>query len=610
MKERNLVDLFLKQASRYPSRAALRFKRAGVYHDISWLEFRDYVVRVGLALQRMGIRKGDRVALLSENRPEWVYTDLGSLSVGAVVVPIHATSSVKEIHHILSHCAASTIFVSTAEQLARIDELRKDLPALTYVIAFDAAQDRDPDCLRFQPFIASIQAQDQSDMAHFQLLVGQVSLDDLATIIYTSGTTGPSKGVMLTHRNLLANCYDAKEALPIGENDIALSFLPLSHVFERMAGYYLAILCGATIAYAENMKMVPQNLLEVKPSLSCAVPRFFEKMRAEIQAHAEHVPTWRRRILEWAREVGQRTSPYRLQRKRLPPWLAVQQIVAKKLVYSKVYTQMGGRLRFFVSGGAPLAREIAEFFYTIGILILEGYGLTETSPVISVNRLESFKFGSVGRPLRQVETRIASDGEILVRGPSVMKGYYQDAEATREAVRDSWFHTGDLGKIDSEGYLYIIGRKKDIIVTSAGKNIAPQNIENAILADPAISQIVILGDGHNFLTALVVPDFEQVKAILGLPADIIPAALVQRADVHSLIAQRIEYRTRDCASHESIKYFTLLAREFSQDREEITLTLKIKRKVVAEHYKVAIEKMYEGAEERLHEGGNQFFYVL
>lgn len=610
MKERNLVDLLLKQASRYPSKAALRFKRGGIYHDISWFQFRDYVIRIALALDRFGIRKGDRVALLSENRPEWATADLGSLSVGAIVVPIHATSSLQEIKHILRHSSASTIFVSTSEQLARIHEMRKELPALTYVIAFDSAQDRDPDCLRFHHLVDQIQVEDRSSMDHFQLLVDQVSLDDLATIIYTSGTTGPSKGVMLTHRNLLVNCYDAKEALPIGENDTALSFLPLSHVFERMAGYYLALLCGATIAYAENMKTVAQNLLEVKPTLACAVPRFFEKMRDQIFSQANQGSGWRRCILRWAFELSKRTSTKEAQGKPLGPWLAVQHIVAKKLVYSKIKAHMGGKLRFFVSGGAPLARDVAEFFYSIGILILEGYGLTETSPVISVNRLESFQFGSVGRVLRQVEAKIAGDGEILVCGPSIMKGYYKDPHATAEAIRDGWFHTGDLGRIDSDGFLYVVGRKKDIIVTSAGKNIAPQNIENAILADPAISQIVILGDRHNFLTALVVPDFEQVKSLLGIPARTTPAELVQRADVHSLIAGRIEKRTRDFASYESIKYFTLLAHEFSQERDEMTLTLKVKRQVVAQHYQEAIDKMYEDAEIRLHEGGNKFFYVV
>ncbi len=380
-----------------------------------------------------------------------------------------------------------------------------------------------------------------------------------------------------------------------------------------MGGYYLSLMSGATIAYAENMNTVPVNLTEACPTIACGVPRFFEKMYARIQEEVSKSGFLAQAIFNWAVKIGTKSSQYRIQNKRLPFLLRVQNGLARTLVYSKIYRKLGGRLRCFVSGSAPLAKELAEFFYAVGVLILEGYGLSETSPVISVNRWERFKFGSVGLPLTHVETRLAEDGEIIVRGPSVMKGYYQDEQATSAAIRDGWFYTGDLGRIDEEGFLFITGRKKDIIKTSGGKMISPQNIENLVLGDSLISQIVIVGDKHKFITALVVPHFEPLRAFLrqtGQRVDETPEKLIQNPLVHELLRARIDERTKDLAAYEKIKYFTLLAKEFSQENGELTSTLKMKRSVVAERFQGAIRRVYLETENLADEARDRIFFVL
>jgi len=612
VKERNLVDLLIHQANQYHGRAALQVKRNGRYQDISWDEFLDRAVRIASALKYSGIQKGDRIAIYSENCPEWAFADLAILALGAVVVPVYPTASLRDVEHVLIHSGSSLIFVSTPEKLDFLSQLGEKIRQFKKIIIFDSAFKSHSVAISLADFMASVSDPEETLRQEFQSSVSKVGLDDLATLLYTSGTTGPPKGVMLTHRNFLINCYDAREALPISDQDVSLSFLPLSHVFERMGGYYLHLLSGTTIAYAENMNTVPENLREVRPTISCGVPRFFEKMYARIQEEVNKGGALKRVIFNWALRVGRESSQFRMKHEPIPFFLKCQYTLAERLVYRKIYQKLGGRLRCFISGSAPLARELAEFFYSVGVLILEGYGLTETSPVVSVNHWERFKFGSVGLPLKHVEVKLAPDSEILVRGPSVMQGYYQNPEATREAIRDGWFYTGDFGKMDSDGFLYITGRKKDLIKTSGGKFISPQNVEGLLLADPVISQIVVVGDKQRFITALIVPNFEQLKSILrseGVEAKESPGDLVQMKEVHALVRRRIEERTKDLASFEKIKFFTLLAREFSQEKGELTITLKMKRNVIAERFKDAIERMYRETENQ-DEGRDRIFYVL
>jgi len=607
--ERNLVDLLIQQTSRFTHRVVLRVKRQGRYHDIAWQELFDQVIKISACLREFGVKAGDRVALLSENRPEWTASDLAILSLGAATVPIYPTSSPKEVEYILSNSDSKIIFLSTLVQYERLKPALQAL-GLKKIVLFDPANSIDQNVSVLTDLLNAVQA-DEKNRSQFESSVSGVKLDDLATLIYTSGTTGPPKGVMLTHRNFLVNCYDAKEALPIDDRDVFLSFLPLSHVFERMGGYYLSLLIGSTIAYAESMLTVPENLLEVKPTVTCAVPRFFEKMYARIQSEIETKGGLSKRIFYWAVQVGKKSNQFKHEKRPMPTGLAIQHFLADKLVYSKIYQKMGGKLRCFISGGAPLAKDLAEFFYSIGILILEGYGLTETSPVISVNRMDRFKFGSVGLPLRHVETRITDDDEIIAKGPTIMKGYYKNDEATKSVIENGWFHTGDLGKLDSEGFLYITGRKKDIIVTSGGKNVSPQNIENALLSDPLFSQIVLIGDQHNFVTALIVPNFEQVKRELhdkGVRSEDATHDLIQNREVHRLFRVHIDERTKDLASYEKIKYFALLASEFSQEKGEITITLKIRRKAITQNYAGIINRMYQETEQD-NEGRNRIFFV-
>ncbi len=610
MNDRNLVELFLRQADHLSGKIALKFKSNGEYRDLRWNSFRGRVYETASALKVMGVERGDRVGILSENRPEWTFADLGVLTLGGILVPIHATSSAQEAEHILSHSGAKLLFLSTDTHYQTLKPILKNLKSLKKIILFDLSVSGEENVMQFDSFLKLANSNEKSERQIFlKEHANKIEPDHLATIIYTSGTTGPSKGVPLTHRNLLTNCYDTRNILPIDERDLGLSFLPLSHIFERMGGYYLSILCGATIAYAENMNTVGENLKEVSPTVACAVPRFFEKIQAQIMMQAQELPPLKRLIFNWAVEIGKKYATCQLQGKKPCLGLSVKRHFAQALVFNKIIKNLGGRLRFFVSGGAPLQQELGVFFYSLGILVLEGYGLTETSPVIAVNRPDRFKFGSVGIPLPSVEVKISDDGEVLVRGNSVMSGYYQNAEATRAAFCDGWFCTGDLGEVDSDGFLHITGRKKDIIVNSAGKKISPQNIEQDVLVDPAISQIVLIGDKRNFITALIVPQFNYVSKILALDEKITPNELVARPEVHALVRKALDEQTKNYAAYEQIRYFTLLAREFSPERDEMTLTLKIKRKVVSEHFKEAIERMYERASESRDEARAELFYV-
>lgn len=590
----SLIEMFRHRAEAQPSAPALWFKANGAYRFVTWTEFHEKVRQIALSLHLLDIRKGDRVGILSENRPEWAYADLGILSLGAVTVPIYPTTSERECQYILEHSEVSVLFASSA------DQLRKTQPFLgnkgfKQIICFDLKKSRPPDILTLAQCLEMGRRAHFNDCNLYDQLARQVAREDLATIIYTSGTTGPPKGVMLTHGNFLANCEAASEALPLGEGEKSLSFLPLSHVFERMAGYYFMIQQGASIAYAENMQTVPEDLLLVRPTIAASVPRLYEKMYARILETVEVSPPARRAIFFWALKVGRKTSEHRQRRMPLPFWLGIQFGLARLLVFNKLKRRLGGRIRFFISGSAPLAKELAEFFFAAEVLILEGYGLTETSPVISVNRPDRFKFGTVGPTLPGVEVRIAPDGEILTRGPHVMKGYFKNEEATREAIRDGWFHTGDIGEMDSEGFLKITDRKKDLIITAGGKNISPQNVENEILGDPLFTQVVTVGDRRPYVVALIAPNRTQLERLAegeGIRAGSWEE-LLKNSRVQQLVDQRLRERMKVLAPYEQVKYFHLLTKELSQEAGELTPTLKVKRRVIAERYASIIDGLYQ-----------------
>jgi len=594
---RTLCDLFYDSVDRHHKPEHLRHKRGGEWRGISSEEFRRAVEELSMGLRGLGVERGDRVAILSENRPEWAFADLATLTAAAVDAPIYSTLTPAQVLYILNDSEAKVLFLSSEAQGRKVAEIRAQAKHLRHVIRMDDVP------IEGTLSLDEVRAKGREALAKDPQAVrrraAEVKAEDLATLIYTSGTTGDPKGVMLLHSNLVSNVEAARQVFPqLTTEDVALSFLPLCHVFERMGGHYMMLRAGATIAYAESVDKVPANMLEVRPTIMLSVPRLYEKMYARVQEKVAADPPLRRKIFAWAMKVGRARFRHQVEGTTPGPLLRLKSAVADTLVFSKIKERTGGRLRLFVSGGAPLAREIAEFFGAAGLLILEGYGLTETSPVIAVNRPDALKPGSVGKPLAGVEVKIAEDGEILTRGPHVMRGYFRKAEATAEAIdKEGWFHTGDVGVVDDKGFLIITDRKKDIIVTSGGKNIAPQPIENLIKTNAFVAEVVMIGNKRNFPAALVVPNFEilekwaREKGVAHKNAQ----ELIARPEVVAHYEALIKELTKDLAQFERIKKITLLAHEFTLEAGELTPTLKVKRRVVEQKYKDVIDRMYEGA---------------
>lgn len=585
---------FLKQAENLKNSTALKYKKRGRYRDISWEEFRINVKNTALGLAALGIRRNNRIAILSENRPEWAYADLGILCIGAINVPIYPTNTKEEVFYILKDASCRAIFISDKDQLKKILSIKKRLKFLKHIILFDAHKQKIPGVISFKEFIKTGRVLERQKPYLFEELINQPVKEDVVTIIYTSGTTGPPKGVMLTHDNFLSNIRACFDIFPIGKTDIALSMLPLSHVFERMAGYYFMLMKGVQIAYAEGFRKVEKNIREVRPTVMCAVPRFFEKIYTRILDTAVKAPFFKKQFICWAINVGKEFSHEKLDSHHISPLLLTEYIIANKMVLGKLKEALGGRIRFFISGGAPLSKEIAEFFYSADIQILEGYGLTETSPVIAVNRLNSFRFGTVGKPIAGVKVRIAKDGEILTRGNHVMKGYFNKPRETKSAIKNGWFHTGDIGRFDKNRFLVIADRKKDIIITSGGKNVSPQNIENLLRTDRYISNVMVYGDRKKYLTAIIVPEFKNIQSYARYKKITFKniSELVKKPRIYDFIKRRIDKRQESLASYERIKKFILLDREFSLKAGEVTPTLKVKRRFVSEKFKDLLDSLY------------------
>jgi long-chain acyl-CoA synthetase len=563
------------------------------FTGIKFAEFREYIRSFANGLASLGIKRGDMVGIIAENRPEWSYSDLAILSLGAIDVPMYPSSTASTIEYILKDSGCKAVIVSNKLQLSKIQKIKNSVKLLKNIIIMNE-KDAGNGVLSMNEVMKKGKDFANSNPNFLNEEISKVKPEDLCTLIYTSGTTGEPKGVMLTHNNFVTNIRAAKQCIAIGETDIFLSFLPLSHSFERMAGYYTALSSGGMICYAESIDTVAENMLEVKPTIMTSVPRLFERIHAKVMKNVESSPPKKQKIFFWALETGKKYQEAKKKRK-ISLILAAKYKLADTLVFKKIKARTGGRLRFFVSGGAALPQNIGEFFESMGIIIIEGYGLTESSPVITCNRLDDYKFGTVGKPIPDVEVKIAADGEILARGPNIMRGYYNNKKATEEAVdKDGWLHTGDIGEFDKQGFIKITDRKKHLFKTSGGKYIAPQPLENIFTRSKYIDQFVLFGDNKTFLSALITPDFEALKEYAdshNIPYSEVEE-LTKLPEVYQIIEKDIATLQRNLANYERIRKFVILDKPFTIEGGELTPTLKVKRKLVEERYADLINGMY------------------
>jgi long-chain acyl-CoA synthetase len=591
-----LIQSFLTAVESYPNPRAQMHKEGGRWLSTSSAELMRKVAGLGTALEQSHIFPGDRVALFSPNRPEWHVADLAILGLGAVTVPVYFNESTDRLVYIINHSEAKAVIAVGPAQVDRLLACRDRLPSVETIIVAAYGKPLPPEVRHFKDVIGRTGPQ---DMMAFTRRASQVKSSDLASIIYTSGTTGQPKGVMLMHGNFSSNALDTLRVIDLRRTDVSLSFLPLAHVYERTMGY-VALFRGVTIAYVERMDEVPHALMEVRPTVAAAVPRFFEKTYAGIMEARGRLGRQQRKLFDWGLAVAREAIGWRAYGRPLPLKRMLVWYAANLLVYRRIRRRLGGRIRFFNSGGAPLGRDFAEFFWSIGVPILEGYGLTETSPVIAVNQTRAHRPGTVGPTIPNVDVRIADDGEIQVRGPCVMKGYYKAPEATAEVLSaDGWLSTGDIGHLDPDGFLVITDRKKDLIKTAGGKFVAPQPIENLLKSSPYILNACVLGDRRKFVGALIVPNFETMRArasresvTLGGSAEIPGHPWAQR-----LIGEEVARLTEPLARYERPKRFLLLDHDFTFENGELTYTLKLRRRLIETRFQSEIETLYAEAAE-------------
>jgi long-chain acyl-CoA synthetase len=589
-----LPQLFLRSVELHDKSAAFGYKADGRWVDVSHRDAFQRVYNAALGLQALNLAKGDRVGLLSENRLEWALADLATLSAGYITVPVYPTLPVSQVEYILRDSEARAVFVSNQAQLDKVVAARARLPRLLHVVSFDRECDAEG--------VVTLEALVErgrmvSPKPTFPELTSTVGKSDWASIIYTSGTTGTPKGAVLSHWNFVSNVIACLEVLPLGPKDTYLSFLPLSHALERTGGFYAMLSAGVTICYAESLDTLTDDMRAVSPTVMCAVPRFYEKTYTRIVEAVESSSGMRRNLFHWAVKSGRKYVSEKLDGS-VGVLTRGRRKLANALVFRRVQARTGGKLRYFISGGAPLGREIAEFFHAAGIPIMEGYGLTETSPVIAVNTFDNLKFGTVGKPLPGVEVSIADDGEILVRGDNVMQGYYKLPEETKAALEGGWFHTGDIGHLDDDGFLVITDRKKDIIVTALGKNVAPQAIEMRLVQSPYVNEAVLVGNRRKFLSVVIVPDFDRLEEF-ALSSHVPYASreeLVTAPQVAELFRAEIDSTCGSLARFEQPQKFVVLPRELTIADGEITPSLKVKRRVVEEKYRAEIDALYEERE--------------
>ncbi|MBI4534549.1 MAG: long-chain fatty acid--CoA ligase [Candidatus Melainabacteria bacterium] len=612
MSEETLVHIFWERVAANPERPAILYKTGGIYRPVIWREHGRVVELVSGGLLHQAVQAGEKIAIIANSRPHWTWADLAILSVGAVTVPIYPTLAAPEIEYLLRHSDVIGIFAENERQLNKLLCLKELPPQLRFVVLMEGKiplyQLPGIHVLTWEDLLKDAEVYLPSHPNILPERIAAISSQDLATIVYTSGTTGIPKGAMLLQGNLYAVCRSLSHLVGFYADDVSLSFLPLSHVYERVSGQFLAIYEGFVMAYAESLETVAQNMLEVKPTILNGVPRFYEKIYQRMLVEIRHLAKPQQYLIRWALALGRRAMRYREMARNgvddiVRKIYKAELRVAERLVFSRIRRRFGGRLRFLVSGAAPLSSEVQLFFETIGLSIIQGYGLTETAAPVCCNTPMGNRRGTVGRPLPGVEVQLAPDGEIMVRGPTVFAGYYKNDEATREAFQDGWFLTGDIGEVDADGYLRVKDRKKDIIITSGGKHVAPQFLENLFVGEGLISHVLVYGDKRKYITALITlhPDclaaFAKANAITYTSLE----ELTHHDRVKEAVEEVVSRKNQRLASFEQIKKFLILDRDFSVDSNELTPTLKIKRKVVTEKYKDLLDSLYEVEELELKE---------
>jgi long-chain acyl-CoA synthetase len=591
-----LPAAFLDAMDRFPSSRTQSYRTSAGWQTISSEELVRRIAGVAKALTELGVGSGDRVGVFAPNCPEWHVADFAIQGLGGVTVPVYFHESVERVTYILKDSGARVVFTLGEEQARKVAQCRANLPELEHVISVAPPANLQGESLRYDALIAGAGG---AEIAEYRRRTAEVKPEQLATIIYTSGTTGEPKGVMLSHANLSSNVLDGAAGYEMSPSDVGLSFLPLAHVYERTTDYAF-FLHGVPIAYVEQMETVQQALLEVHPTFLGAVPRFYEKIYANVIEKGHHETRLKRKVFDWAIRVASRAVPWRAYGKSASSFVKLQWDLADKIVYSRIRAGVGGRIRLFTAGGAPLAPELAEFFWSVGLPVFQGYGLTETSPIVTANSPRSNKIGTVGPPIPNVQVRIAEDGEVLVKGPCVMQGYYRKPDATREVLAaDGWFSTGDIGRLDDEGNLIITDRKKELLKTAGGKFVAPAPIENLLKTSPYIANAMVVGDKHKFVSVLIVPNFATIaSAARDAGRDVpTPGQMLSDPWVRDQIAHEIERLTPSLAQYEKPKRFALLEKDFTYGDGALTYTLKLKRRVIEERYRDVIEKIYADFEE-------------
>ena len=586
---RTIADIVLLAGRRHADRPALKHKAGGRWVDVSYRELAEAVKEVALGLVDFGIERGDRISIVSNTRPEWTFANFGILAAGAASVSVYQTNSPEECQYVLGHSESRAVFVEDAEQLAKVRQVQSQLPDLELIVVMEPSGDVG-DAVALEDLRARGRGRDESEFEERATAVGP---DDTCLYIYTSGTTGPPKGCVLTHGNYREVCTMAEAQGVLQAGEVVYLFLPLAHAFAVLI-QFIAMDLGATIAFWEKdpLKIVP-NLSEVRPTYFPSVPRIFEKIYTQATAKIAEVGGAKERIFWWSVGVGRRVRELEQQGREPGFLLKAQYAFADKQVLSKVRDLFGGNVRQAVTGAAPIAKEILEFFFACGVPVLEGYGMTETSTVATVNTLEDYRLGSVGKPLPGVEVRIAEDGEILLRGANIFQGYYKNEQASAETLADGWLHTGDLGYLDADSFLFINGRKKDILITAGGKNITPANLENGLKQNRWVSQVVVVGDRRPYLAALVTLDPDEAPAFAeqhGIAVEELPRSEAMRAEVQ----RTVDAVNAEVGRVEQIKKFVILPHDLTQETGELTPTMKVKRNVVGEKYEREVEALYSG----------------